>query len=100
MLIHIIKSDSSVNDEMDEGALIEQTITNSLKMKVKFLTLIMKMFRTLREENELIMKLKGFCPGNKIPKGILMEGPEAIKSELGRYQLAKELDKQNEKMPN
>lgn len=100
MLIHIIKSDSAVNDEMDEGALIEQTITNSLKMKVKFITLIMKMFRTLREENELIMKLKGFCPGNKIPKGILMEGPEAIKSELGRYQLAKELDKQNEKMPN
>jgi serine/threonine-protein phosphatase 2B catalytic subunit len=100
MLIHIIKSDSSVNGEMDEGALIEQTITNSLKMKVKFLTLIMKMFRTLREENELIMKLKGFCPGNKIPKGILMEGPEAIKSELGRYQFAKELDKQNEKMPN
>ena len=85
---------------MDEGALIEQTITNSLKMKVKFLTLIMKMFRTLREENELIMKLKGFCPGNKIPKGILMEGPEAIKSELGRYHLAKELDKLNEKMPD
>ena len=28
----------------------------------------MKMYRSLREESELIMKLKGFCPGNKIPK--------------------------------
>ncbi len=40
----------------------------------------MKMFKTLREENELIMKLKGFCPGNKIPRGILMQGPEALKT--------------------
>ncbi len=41
---------------------------------------MMKMFKTLREENELIMKLKGFCPGNKIPRGILMQGPEALKT--------------------
>jgi len=45
--------------------------------------MMMKMFKTLREENELIMKLKGFCPGNKIPRGILMQGPEALKS--GNY---------------
>ena len=45
------------------------------------------------------MKLKGFCPGNKIPKGILLEGPEAIKSVLDRYEMAKEMDKLNEKMP-
>jgi serine/threonine-protein phosphatase 2B catalytic subunit len=49
-------------------------------MKVKFITLMMKMYKTLREENELIMKLKGFCPGNKIPRGILMQGPEALKT--------------------
>ncbi len=42
--------------------------------------MMMKMFKTLREENELIMKLKGFCPGNKIPRGILMQGPEALKN--------------------
>jgi len=42
--------------------------------------MMMKMFKTLREENELIMKLKGFCPGNKIPRGILMQGPEALKT--------------------
>lgn len=69
-------------------------------MKVKFITLMMKMFKTLREENELIMKLKGFCPGNKIPRGILMQGPEALKTAFERYKNAKELDAVNEKRPN
>ena len=70
ILLNIIKRDKSIMSEDDSDKLGE-TITNSLKLKVKFLTVIMKMYRTLREENQLIMKLKGFCPGNKIPKGIL-----------------------------
>ena len=75
---------------------------------------MMKMFKTLREENELIMKLKGFCPGNKIPRGILMQGPEALKTGIllkiifyffnilafERYKNAKQLDSVNEKRPN
>ena len=44
------------------------------------ITTMMKMQKTLREENEVIIKLKGFCPGNKIPKGLLLEGPGALKS--------------------
>lgn len=68
-------------------------------MKVKFITMLMKMFRTLREERELIMKLKGFCPGNKIPRGILIQGPEALRTALERYKNAKKLDSDNEKMP-
>ena len=98
MLIHIIKKDPDLEGDNDTQ-LIDKTINNSLKLKVKFLTMLMKMYRTIREENELIMKLKGFCPGNKIPKGILLEGPEAIKSVLDRYEMAKEMDKLNEKMP-
>jgi serine/threonine-protein phosphatase 2B catalytic subunit len=62
--------------------------------------MMMKMFKTLREENELIMKLKGFCPGNKIPRGILMQGPEALKTAFERYKNAKTLDAINEKRPN
>jgi serine/threonine-protein phosphatase 2B catalytic subunit len=61
--------------------------------------MMMRMFKTLREENELIMKLKGFCPGNKIPKGILLQGPEALKTAFERYKNAKELDAVNEKRP-
>ena len=69
-------------------------------MKVKFITMLMKMYRTLREESELIMKLKGFCPGSKIPKGILLQGAEALRTALERYKEAKKMDVVNEKMPN
>lgn len=60
---------------------------------------MMRMFRTLREERELIIKLKGFCPGNKIPKGILMQGAEALKSAYERYTKVKTMDSINEKRP-
>ena len=74
-------------------------LANSLRMKVKFINMLMKMYRTLREESELIMRLKGFCPGNKIPRGILIQGPEALKTALERYKNAKKLDLVNERMP-
>ena len=69
-------------------------------MKVKFITMLMKMYRTIREEHELIMKLKGFCPGNKIPRGIILQGPEALKTALERYKNAKSLDSVNERIPS
>lgn len=100
MLLSIIKKDNSVTEEeKPDNHLIDNTVNSKLKMKVKFLTMLMKMYRTLREENELIMKLKGFCPGNKIPRGILLEGPEALKTALDRYERAREADKVNEQMP-
>ena len=101
MLIHIIKKDPTYEEsnENENSTLIEDTITNSLRMKVKFITMLMKMYRTLREESELIMKLKGFCPGNKIPRGIIIQGPKALKSALERYKNAKKLDEDNESMP-
>jgi serine/threonine-protein phosphatase 2B catalytic subunit len=94
MLLHIIKKEKDIDENNDNGtSTLDEAISiyyyiisnyfnlaNSLKLKVKFITMMMKMFKTLREENELIMKLKGFCPGNKIPRGILMQGPEALKT--------------------
>ncbi len=35
---------------------------------------MMKMFKTLREENESVVQLKGICPDGKVPKGLLLEG--------------------------
>jgi serine/threonine-protein phosphatase 2B catalytic subunit len=35
---------------------------------------MIKMFKTLREDNESIVKLKGMCSDGKIPKGLLTEG--------------------------
>jgi serine/threonine-protein phosphatase 2B catalytic subunit len=41
-----------------------------------------KMMKTLREERETVMQLKGLAPDNKIPKGLLAGGTEAIQSAL------------------
>jgi hypothetical protein len=49
-----------------------------LRNKIKFVSKMMKFNKTLREENEALVKLKGMCPDNKIPKGLLTEGGEAI----------------------
>lgn len=60
---------------------------------------MLRMLRTIREEQELIIKLKGFCPGNKIPKGILLQGAEALKTAYDRYTKVKSMDAVNEKRP-
>lgn len=60
----------------------------------------MKMFRTLREEKELILKLKGCCPGNKIPRGLILQGPMALRTAYERYNKAKVFDIINEKRPS
>jgi serine/threonine-protein phosphatase 2B catalytic subunit len=64
---------------------------------------MMKMFKTLREENESIVQLKGICPDGKVPKGLLLEGKQALETELTDrkefFTKAKKLDLKNEAMP-
>jgi serine/threonine-protein phosphatase 2B catalytic subunit len=99
ILVHIIKKKNE-DDVEEHTSKINETVSHSLKMKMKIIIMLMKMHKTLREENELIMKLKGFCPGSKIPKGILLQGAEALRTALERYKEAKKMDVVNEKMPN
>ena len=39
---------------------------------------MMKLNKVLREESDNVVKLKGMCPDNKIPKGLLSEGRDSI----------------------
>ena len=50
---------------------------------------MVKLQKVLRENNEQIVQLKGMCPDNKIPKGLLMEGGDAINN--GKNYLRKAL---------
>jgi hypothetical protein len=50
-----------------------------MKSKIKFVSRMMMMQKTLREENENVIKLKGLCSDNRIPRGLLLEGAHAIK---------------------
>ena len=64
---------------------------------------MMRMFKTLREENESVVQLKGICSDGKVPKGLLLEGKKAIENELidrsKVFTNAKKLDAMNEAMP-
>ena len=57
------------------------------------------LFKTLREEHENITKLKGLCPGYKIPPGILSGGAGAIEEAVAQFDKAKKMDRLNEGMP-
>jgi hypothetical protein len=39
------------------------------------------------------------CPDGKIPRGLLLEGRPAIKDAIAEFQIAKDLDKDNEMRP-
>jgi len=70
-----------------------------LRNKVISVSRMMKMFRTLRQENEIVVQLKGLCPDNKIPKGVLSMGKEGLREELDTFTNVKEMDRINEKRP-
>lgn len=99
MLLQIIQDvpDIPLSSAEDDQSIWEAH--HSLRIKIAVCSTMMRMFRALREERELILKLKGFCPGNKIPKGILIQGSEAIKSAFERYSKVKLADSSNEIRP-
>jgi serine/threonine-protein phosphatase 2B catalytic subunit len=73
---------------------------DALRNKILFIARMMKIFRTLRQEHELILQLKGIYPGHKLPNGLIIEGREAILSAIEQFQRAKEWDSENEKWPD
>ena len=47
-----------------------------------------KMFTILREDSELILKIKNISPDGKLPRGLLLEGKPAIKNAAKQFNLA------------
>uniref|UniRef100_A0A8C9IJ86 Serine/threonine-protein phosphatase n=1 Tax=Piliocolobus tephrosceles TaxID=591936 RepID=A0A8C9IJ86_9PRIM len=119
----IITTDSNFNNNNnnnDKNVEYDETITNvidtipptkttvkqgmkdrsdALRKKVQSIGRLMRVFRTLRKENELIVQLKGCSPGYRIPVGLLLRGKEGLKNELDNFKKAKEIDSINEKRP-
>ncbi len=89
-----------VKDKLNEEALESQkSRISSLKNKIRSIGKMAVIFKTLREEHEKITKLKGLCPGDKIPAGILSGGKGAIEDALDQFVKAKSMDRMNEGMP-
>ena len=110
MLFTIVKRGVGDDDdsEIDMGNALQKGITSTdnkarrgliMKNKVKSVAKMSRMFATLREESETLLKLKNMSPDGKLPRGLLLEGKPAIKNALKQFNLAKNLDKTNEKRP-
>ena len=51
-----------------------------VKGKIKSVARINKMFATLRQESEMLLKIKNMAPDGRLPRGLLLEGKPAIKN--------------------
>ncbi len=69
-------------------------------MKVRSVGRMARLFKNLRENNEVLLDIKEMSMDGKIPRGLLMQGRPAIKDTFKEYLLARDLDGQNEKRPN
>jgi serine/threonine-protein phosphatase 2B catalytic subunit len=90
----------------DDAAKIKQEKTKkveAMRSKVLVMSKMMKMFKTLREENENIMKIKDQT-NQKLRMGLLQEGKEGIEAELDNrtdiFDRARGMDMKNEMMPD
>lgn len=93
-------SAEKVKDKLNEEAITTQKQrVQSLKNKIRSIGKMAIIFKTLREEHEKITKLKGLCPGYKIPPGILSGGAGAIDEAMAQFEKAKQMDRMNEGMP-
>ena len=71
-----------------------------IRRRVQFVGKMAKMMRTLREERETVVKLKGLAPDNKIPMGLLTAGHDALETEVSKFEKARSADLANEKRPD
>jgi serine/threonine-protein phosphatase 2B catalytic subunit len=78
---------------------LKKSKLDKFRNKVKAITKMIRIFKVLRQENTLILELKGLSPDHKIPLGILQQGREGIKNAIKNFNLAKTWDRINEKRP-
>jgi len=71
-----------------------------LREKVIAVTKMMNMYKTLRQEQESIIKLKQLSPNKKLPHGILAKGADAIRQAISSFNTARQTDRMNEALPN
>ncbi|MES1909939.1 MAG: hypothetical protein MHM6MM_002617 [Cercozoa sp. M6MM] len=70
-----------------------------LKQKVQSITRMMRIYKMLRQENDVIVRLKQLTPSGRLPVGILHLGKEAMQRSIDTFSAARTADHANEAMP-
>mmetsp|Transcript_17083 Transcript_17083/g.16957 ORF Transcript_17083/g.16957 Transcript_17083/m.16957 type:complete len:112 (-) Transcript_17083:929-1264(-) len=105
MTVIKIKPNDDIDNEYYESRLkeLEDNIRENRKTqlvnKVKSVSRMLKMLKTVREEHEVIIKLKGMCPDSKVPKGLILGGKSALYNAADDFSDIKSADIVNEKRP-
>jgi serine/threonine-protein phosphatase 2B catalytic subunit len=81
------------------GAEAEDAERDRIKKKVRSIARMARMFKTLRQENETVIRLKGVCPGHKLSPGLLLAGKDKLQSELEIFGHVQNIDSENEIRP-
>ena len=82
----------AIKDKLSEEAIASHKARiSAMKNKIRSIGKMASIFKTLRQEHESITKLKGLCPGYKIPPGTLTSGAEAIEEAIVQFEKAKKL---------
>lgn len=82
MLLNVIKQggDQEGEEELPDGKMAGTDRQGAVRGKVMSVARMNRMYTTLREEKELLLKIKNMSPDGRIPRGLLMEGRPAIKN--------------------
>lgn len=78
---------------------LDEEARNRLRKKVRTVGRIARMWKTLRQENETVIRLKGVCPGHRLKPGLLLAGKEHMETKLDEFTRARDMDVVNELRP-
>eukprot|EP00347_Sterkiella_histriomuscorum_P020975 403335741 len=111
MLLHILKkgdedetfvSNMPDEDEIDFNKLLlaagNQNDAAVMKNKINAVSRMRRMYKNLKENHDILLQIKMVNDG-RIPRGLLLDGKPAIRNALKEFDLASQLDKENEKRP-
>lgn len=91
LIMNIVRRSGSGEDGEDQTEVDLNALVNSgnkksvIKGKIGSIARISRMYTTLREESEMLLKIKNISPDGKLPRGLLLAGKPAIKN--GNLQL-------------
>jgi serine/threonine-protein phosphatase 2B catalytic subunit len=104
MLHSIMQYEVQEEEEAANAATLQTSVVEKrgglLKKKILAVTKLVRVYKTLREQNEALVQLKQLTPNQKIPVGLLRGGEAEIKKALSNFNAAKRADRVNERRPS